>query len=291
MIKPVLLTQTVTAAAEDGFRVFLEISTHPIMSHSVEEAILNKGIDDPAITPTMNRGKPAERSILSGIAQLHCVGVSISWKSQKPMSGDWAHDVPTTSWNHQKYVKKVESGPLNPANTHDSDEHTLLGQRIPILGESLTVYTTKLDESTRPFSGKHPLHGTEIVPAAVLINTFYHGTGKRSLYDVVLRVPVALSAPRDVKVTTQQCQLKLTSRLVQGEDEDSDDESWLMHTTGRYTDGEVPPAGDAELAVDIAVVKARIGSQLKDTFSIDYLSDVGVQPWGFLGLSQSISER
>lgn len=78
MIKPVLLTQTVTTAVEDGFRVFLEVSTHPIVSHSVEETILNKGIDDPAIIPTMNRGKPAERSILSGITQLHCVGVSIS---------------------------------------------------------------------------------------------------------------------------------------------------------------------------------------------------------------------
>lgn len=281
MVKPVLLTQTISAAAEDGYRVFLEVSTHPIVSNSVEETLLGEGVEYPAIIPTMSRGNPAERSILSGIAQLHCVGVCISWQSQKPMSGEWAHDVPTTSWLHQRYVKKVESGPLNPANIHDSGKHTLLGRRIPILGESLTVYTTKLDESTRPFPGKHPLHGTEIVPAAVLINTFYHGTGKKSLHDIVLRVPVALSAPRDVQVTTQQGQVKLTSRLIQGEDQATDDDSCLTHTTGRYADEEVPSANDVELAIDIAAVKARIGSQLKDNFSIDYLSGVGVSAMGF----------
>lgn len=279
MVRPVLLTHTVEAAVDDGYRVFLEVSSHPIVSHSVEETILNKDIDDSAIVPLLNRGKPTGHDIVSSIAQLHCVGVSVSWDSQPQMAGDWAHEVPTTTWSHQRYVKRVESGPLNPENAHDCDKHDLLGQRIPILGENLTVFVTKLDESTRPFPGKHPLHGTEIVPAAVLVNTFYHGTGKRSLHNIVLRVPVALSAPRDVQVTVQQGQVKLTSRLVQSEEQAADD-SWLTHTTARYAED---TSSDEERGsvVDVAAVKARIGSQLKDDFSMNYLSDVGVSAMGF----------
>ncbi|KAL8792097.1 MAG: hypothetical protein Q9195_005272 [Heterodermia aff. obscurata] len=282
MINPVLLTQAVTALASDNFKVFLEVSTHPIVSHSVEEILLNVGSEDPAVLTTMNRGQSAEFSILLGIASLHCAGVPISWKSQVAMSGDWAHHVPLTHWVRQRHVKRVSSEPLNNSNGHDSDAHTLLGQRISIPGVNLTVYTTRLSEGTRPFPGQHPLHGTEIVPAAVLINTFYHGTGKRDLHDIVLRVPVALSAPRDIQLTRQQGQVKLSSRLVQeGEevDEAVEDQSWVTHTTGRYDDKARLSANDDTM--DIAAVKARIGARLKDSFSIDYLAGVGVSAMGF----------
>ncbi|KAI4126609.1 MAG: hypothetical protein LQ338_003659 [Usnochroma carphineum] len=279
MVKPVLLTQTVNAAIEDGFRVFMEVSSHPVVSHSIEETIINSGIEDYAVIPTMGRGKPAEKSILRSIAQLHCIGVPVSWKTQMP--GDWNRNVPGTTWDHRRYVRKVEAGPLNSANTHDVDRHNLLGQRIPILGEGLTVYTTKLDQNTKPFPGNHPLHGTEIVPAAVLINTFYHGTGQCKLSDIVLRVPVAISAPRDIQVSAQQGQVKLTSRLIQGEEQTADDLSWVTHTTGRFTDEEISWIDEMEIATDIVAIKAGIGSQLKDTFSVDYLASVGVSAMGF----------
>lgn len=286
MIKPVLLTQAVTAAASDNFKIFLEVSTHPIVSHSIEESLLNAGLEDPTIIHTMNRGKAAALSILLSIASLHCAGVPISWKSQIPMCGDWAQTVPPTPWIHQRHVKQVSSGPLSPNSVHDSEKHTLLGQRISVHGENLTVYTTKLSESTRPFPGQHPLHGTEIVPAAVLINTFYHGTGKRNLHDIVLRVPVALSAPRDVQLTIKQGQASLTSRLAQEGreegDEAAEDQSWVTHTTGRYDDKERLSGDDGgDAVVNVAEVKARIGAQLKDTFSIDYLAGVGVSAMGF----------
>ncbi len=282
MVKPVLLTQAVNAAASDDFKIFLEVSTHPIVSHSIEETLINAGHDDPAILPTMQRGKPAELSILRSIASLHCVGVPVSWKSQLPMCGDWAQNVPRTSWNHQRHVKEVSSEPLNASTGHDSDAHNLLGQRISIHGGNMTVYTTKLSEATRPFPGQHPLHGTEIVPAAVLVNTFYHGTGKRNLHDIVLRVPVALSAPRDVQLTTQQGQVRLTSRLIQEESKEgeksAEDQSSVTHTTGRYGDDE---GLSEDEVVDVAAAKARIGDKLKDTFSIDYLAGVGVSAMGF----------
>ena len=286
MINPVLLTQAVTAAASDNFKVFLEVSTHPIISHSVEETLLNAGFEDPAVLTTMNRGQSAEHSILLSIASLHCAGVPISWKSQAAMRSKWAHNVPSTKWVRQRHVKQVSNEPLNSSTVHDSDAHTLLGQRISVPGVNLTVYTTRLSESTRPFPGQHPLHGTEIVPAAVLINTFYHGTGKRDLHDIVLRVPVALSAPRDVQLTRQQGHVKLTSRLVQEKgkevEEAAEDQSWVTHTTGLYDDKARPSANDEAIAaVDINAVQTRIGARLKDTFSTDYLAEVGVSAMGF----------
>ena len=284
MIKPVRLTQAITAAVADGFRIFLEVSTHPIISHSIEETLLSTTPEDFAIFPTMKRGEPADLSILLSIASLHCVGVPVSWKNQVPMCGDWARNVPVTTWTHQRHVKQVASGPSNPDRMHDADKHTLLGQHISVHGEDMTIYTTKLSESTRPFPGRHPLHGTEIVPAAVLINTFYHGTGKRDLHDIVLRTPVALSALRDVQVTKTHGQVRITSRLASHGHEEGNEEvesqSWVTHTTGRHGDEEIV-SEDGGSEVDVSAIKARIRVQLKDTFSIDYLAEVGVSAMGF----------
>ena len=294
MINPVLLTQAVTAAASDNYKVFLEVSTHPIVSHSVEETLLEAGFEDPVVLATMNRGKPAEPSILLSIASLHCAGIPISWKSQVTMCGDWALNVPSTHWIRQRHVKQVSSEPSNISSGHDIDAHTLLGQRLSIPSLGLTIYTTRLSESTRPFPGQHPLHGTEIIPAAVLINTFYHGAGKRDLHDIVLRVPVALSAPRDVQLIKQQGQVRLTSRLVQERGKEvegaAEDQSWVTHTTGHYDRAGLPANNEVNAIVDIAAVKARIGARLKDTFSIDYLAGVGVSAMGFpVSISSSTS--
>ena len=284
MIKPVRLTQAITAAVADGFRIFLEVSTHPIIAHSIEETLLCTSPEDFAIFPTMKRGEPADLSILLSVASLHCVGVPVSWKNQETMCGDWARNVPVTTWTHQRHVKQVASGPSNPGRMHDADKHTLLGQRISVHSEDMTIYTTKLSESTRPFPGRHPLHGTEIVPAAVLINTFYHGTGKRDLYDIVLRTPVALSALRDVQLTKTHGQVRVTSRLaLDTEDEGNEaveSQSWVTHTTGRYGNEEIL-SEDGSLKVDVSAIKARIKVQLKNTFSIDYLAEVGVSAMGF----------
>lgn len=278
MVNRVRLTSAVEAAVEDGYRIFLEVSSHPLVSHSINETLMEGGSEDFAVIPTLLRQKPAEKHILSSIAQLHCRGAEVDWKAQMP--GPWADGLPTTTWMHKPVWRKIETAPLNIGLTHDVDKHTLLGQRIGIAGTNTVVYTTRLDNDTKPFPGSHPLHGTEIVPAAGLINTFMKGTGGRMLQNVVLRVPVAINAPRSVQVVVQQDQVKIMSRLIHDDEQQTsdDDASWVTHTTA-YWAREV--LGADEDRIDIAAVKQRLGARIRDDFSIDYLDRVGVSAMGF----------
>lgn len=273
MINPVRLTSAVKAAIEDGYRLFLEVSSHPLVSHSVNETLMDIGIEDYAVVPTLLRQKPSEKSILHGIAQLHCKGARINWLAGMP--GSWASDLPTTSWLHKPSWRKIDTAPLNPDIVHDVNKHTLLGQRIVVAGSSTVVYTTKLDNDNKPFPGSHPLHGTEIVPAAGLVNTFLKATGGNVLHNVVLRVPVAINAPRSIQTIVQQEQVKIMSRLIQNEQ--NDESSWLTHTTTQWSSEQLSSDGH----IDIAAVKMRIGTRLSDNFSIDYLDKVGVSAMGF----------
>lgn len=278
MIKPVLLTSAVEAAAEDGLGLFVEVSSHPIVSQSISETLMDKGIEDFGVFHTMKRQKPAKKIIQFCIAQLYCRGADIQWKKQT--GRNWAQGVPGTHWSHKPFWKHVESGPLGASATHDMEKHNLLGQGISVAGADTFLYTTQLDYSTKPFPGDHPLHGTQIVPAAVLVNTFLNATGAKSLSDIVLRVPVALSAQRDVQVIIQQDQIKVASTLTQKEGEKPDNASWTTHTTGLWSSEASPVAGDRQ-KLNIAAIKTRIGSKLANDFSIEYLDKVGVSAMGF----------
>jgi 6-methylsalicylic acid synthase len=198
MINPVYLTSAINAAVHDGRRIFVEISSHPIVSHSISETCKDQDLENFHVIPTMLRGKPANKCLLSAVGKLYCTGASVDLRMLT--GSDWDPEVPGTVWAHKPIWRKVDPGSLKAATRHSVEKHTLLGERLSIAGKDLVIYNTKLDASTRPFPGNHPLHGTEIVPAAVLINTFLHATQATSLSNVVLKVPVALGAPRQVQI-------------------------------------------------------------------------------------------
>ncbi|KAF3904990.1 hypothetical protein AA313_de0201776 [Arthrobotrys entomopaga] len=275
MIKPVLLTSAVRAALDDGFRTFLEVSSHPIIAHSINETIIECDIDATVI-PTLRRDKPTRKSVLLAIGKLHCHGAYIDLPLLFP--GGWSRDVPTTIWKHSPFWRKVETGPLSVSVTHDVRKHVLLGARHQVVGSKTTMWSTVLDESRRPFPGSHPLHGTEIVPAAVLLNTFLQtGFEYNTLKDVILRVPVAMSAPRDVQIVKEQERVRIMSRLQSGgSDKDEGESSWLTHTTGNLA-----VESWTDCRTDITAIKLKLKTQLKASFSTEYLASVGVPDMGF----------
>jgi 6-methylsalicylic acid synthase len=283
MLRPVLLTNAIKAVAKDGYRIFLEVSTHPVITHSVNETMMDMEMEDFAVIPTLLRNKPTRKALLRSLIMMWSKGATINWKLLFDGVG-WADEVPKTEWKHQSFWKTIGTGSTDSAKmVHDVTSHTLLGQRTPIAGENITVFVSKLDNDTKPFPGNHPLHGTEIIPAAVLFNTFFHATRSKSLTNVNLRVPVAISALRDIQVLVQGDEVRLMSRLIQESDEKEGDNfaSWLTHTTAvtvTESGGDVPAYG---ADIDILAIKARIGTELKTNFSINYLASVGVPAMGF----------
>ena len=279
LIKPVLLNTTIEAAAQDGYRVFLEVSSHPVVCHSISETLSSAKIDDCLVIPTLLRNKDNRKSLLLAFGKLHCVGDSADYRRILP--GKWLHDVPGTAWSHQSMWRQV----TNPANaramTHDVHAHVLLGARAPIQGTNTILWQTRLTATTKPFPGKHPLHNVEIVPAAVLLSTFLSAIPGQSLRNVSLRVPVVVDPPREVQVILQDSSLRIASRLINDQDDGTvDTASWLVNTTTQ-----VSTEGDSDVSASsysISSIKKRLLHQrLDDSFSIKYLAEVGVSDMGF----------
>jgi 6-methylsalicylic acid synthase len=274
MVSPVWLTSAVKAAAEDGHRIFLEVSTHPIVSQSVEEILEHTGLSDVVTIPTMRKDQPADRSILYAIAQLHIKGVKIDYPAF--LGRQWSTEVPRFQWSQKPFWKEVSSGSTCANLSHDVDMHTMLGHRTVIAGADTTVFTTSIEESTKPFPLPHQLHGTDIIPAAVYVNTFYQATGATTISDMELKIPLAVTNDsRNVQVLVQGDNVKVSSRLSS-----SDDRSWVTHSHARWN---AEPITQDFPDLDINQTKKRIATTLSNNFSVDHLRAVGVSgiafPW------------
>jgi 6-methylsalicylic acid synthase len=271
MVGPVLLTNAVRAATEDSYRIFLEISTYPVVSQSIEEALDHAGLSNAVTIPTMRKDQSAGRSILHAIAQLHIKGVNIDFSTL--LGREWSTEVPRFQWSRKPFWKEVSSG-LAANQLHDVDMHTMIGHRTAIAGTEATIFTTIIEESTKPFPQPHQLHGTNIMPAGVYVNTFYQATGATTLYDMEFQIPLAVTDdPRNVQVLFQGDKIKVASRLSS-----SDDRSWITHYHARWS---VEPIITTDSLVDINNIKTRIGTTLSTTFSVEYLMKVGVSGMAF----------
>ncbi|KAI9719366.1 MAG: Type I Iterative PKS [Chrysothrix sp. TS-e1954] len=273
-VNPVWLTSTVNAAADDGYRTFLEVSSHPIVLHSVHETLLEKGLEDFATVSTMEKNKPAEKRLLCAIAQLFVKGASVDFAAF--LGRQWCSQVPSFRWSHKPFWKAISSGPTNIEKVHDVDTHTVLGQRTVIAGTKTTLYTTELVDSNKPFPRPHQVYGTNIIPAAVYVNTFHHATGGTMLSSMALKVPLAITEDsRNVQVIVQGDKVKVVSRLSS-----SDDSSWVTHSTAFWSAKQaIQDASD----FSVSAIQKRIGRTLPNTFAVDYLAKVGVTgiafPW------------
>ncbi|WP_264014421.1 type I polyketide synthase [[Mycobacterium] manitobense] len=277
----VRFAEAVTAAAQDGHRLFLEVSAHPVVAHSIVETLLHLGIDEHAVVPVLRRQTAEVRAVATAVAALHCHGAQVS----HGIGADtpWAGDLPGTQWRHRHFWR-VPTPPPGGRGVHDPATHTLLGGRTDVAGAvATTMWQTRLDVDSRPYPGDHPVQGTEIVPAAVLLNTFLAaassgGHAGAGLADVRLRTPVAPGRARDLQVVLQDRALTLSTRLVDGDGgDDARDGGWLTHTSAVLADETRSPQPD----LDLDAARNRCAELLPRRHVIDTLATLGVAAMGF----------
>lgn len=281
----VRFTEAVSAALDDGHRLFLEVSAHPVVAHSIVETLTEREIEDHAVVPLLRRDRPEVRSVATAVAQLYCHGAPVD--AGLPATAPWDADVPVTQWQHRRFWRTPTAPPGGRA-VHDVDSHTLLGGRTEVTGAvAAHMWQTRVDLDTRPYPGDHPVKGTEIVPAAVIVNTFLgaaaglsarRGRAGTDLIDVRLRTPVAPGRARDVQVVLQDRGLTLATRLV--DDEDAEDGGWLTHSSAVVAadDDIEDPVGDV---LDESAVRDRCPDALPSAHVVDTLATLGVAAMGF----------
>ncbi len=255
---PVRFHQAVQAAVADGHRLFLEISAHPVVSHSITETVAAAGAT--LVTPSLRRNRPERATLLTSLAALHCHNVPVDWTALQPNGS--RVDLPTTAWQHTRHWVEARG------RAEESPVDTLLGTEVAVQGSRVRVWQTTLDLRTRPYPRRHPVLGTEIIPAAVLVNTFLTAGRTDALTDLKLRQPVVVPEQdtRELQVVRDESGLRLVSRAL-----GAPDTAWATHTTATV--------GGAEAVVPVEVVDAA--EALDPGYVISRLAELGVADMGY----------
>lgn len=273
---PVRLADAVTAAVEDGHRLFLEVSAHPVVSHSIGETLESLNATDGFVTGSLRRDRPERATLLGSLGALHCHGCRVGLTAQG--TGGTRVELPGVVWQHRDHWRELPADDAWRAQGHDAGMGTLLGSPVDVADAApLRVWRTVLDLDNRPYPGRHPVRGVEIVPATVLLRTLLVAGAAGSLCDVAFLTPLAPAAPREVQVLVRDGAASIVSRPYDADAEPSaTGAAWQTHTTA-LAGG--PPAARPDL--DLGAVRARCTRALPPGAAAERLRTTGITDTGF----------
>ncbi|WP_409426234.1 SDR family NAD(P)-dependent oxidoreductase [Mycobacterium sp. SMC-11] len=155
--KPALVSQAVAVAAADH-DTFIEISPHPLLTHSIIETAEATATDPVTVASTLRRG---DDETLSFHVQLTEIGGQRGGTGVAKAGG--FAELPTTPWQHSRHWLHV------PARAGQApDVHPLLGVHVELLTGGHLWQNDRVTEAM-PWLAEQPVHGQAVASVAALI--------------------------------------------------------------------------------------------------------------------------
>lgn len=154
----------VQAALEDGFRVFGELSPHPLLTRAVEQTA--RGLDMPvAALPAMRREQEMPHGVRTMVGDLFAAGAAVDFAALYP-SGRLV-DAPLPTWTRRKLVLSRENGEQQTRGGCTITVHPLLGTHVRLPEEpERHVWQADLGTGAQPWLADHQIHTVAALPGA-----------------------------------------------------------------------------------------------------------------------------
>ncbi|OBI89867.1 polyketide synthase [Mycobacterium asiaticum] len=149
------------AALEDGHRVFVELSPHPLLTRAIEQTA--RALDMPvAAIPALRRGQPLPHGVTPLHAEIHNAGAATDFAALYP-AGQLV-DAPLPVWANRPLML----APEQPArNTNGMGAHPLLGVHVRLMEEpERHAWQSDVGTTALPWSGDHQINGVAALPGA-----------------------------------------------------------------------------------------------------------------------------
>ncbi|MDT8909784.1 type I polyketide synthase [Amycolatopsis sp. PS_44_ISF1] len=242
----------VTELVEQGHRVFVEVSAHPVLVQPISGIVDDT---EAVVTGTLRRADGGPRRLLASMAELFVRGIALDWSGLVPPSN--RVDLPTYAFDHQHYWIRMGESATDAASLGLAGaDHPLLGAVVPLPQSDGLVFTSRLSLRTHAWLAGHAIGGVVLVPGTVYVDLALRAgdeLGFGVLEELVIEAPLILAERGGVRVQVAVSGPNETgSRAVDvfSLREDATGEEWTRHATGLL--GASSPAGAAVPAVDFA---------------------------------------
>jgi mycoketide-CoA synthase len=194
--------------AADGYRVFVEVSSHPVLTTSIQATLERAGIEDALVTGTLRRDEDEPARFLQSMGELWAGGGPVSAAAlaalipAAPVPGR-PIPLPTYPFQRDRYWL--------PPNTHgrataglagvSATGHPLLDAVVDVPGGVLLAGRLSID--AHPWLADHAIVDTVVIPGAGLVE-FAITAGDRVdcpvLDELVIQAPLRIPATGAVDV-------------------------------------------------------------------------------------------
>lgn len=158
--RPVRFSSAVTAALDDGHRVFLELSPHPLLTRAVEQCARSASLPAAAIA-SMRRAQETPYGLQNCFVEVHAAGGGVDFAALYP--GGELVDAPLPTWTRQHLM--VRTGQSRPA--HTVRIHPLLGVHIRLdEDEERHAWQSDVGTAVLPWLTDHRVRDVAAYPGA-----------------------------------------------------------------------------------------------------------------------------
>ncbi|NUS14011.1 MAG: acyltransferase domain-containing protein, partial [Streptomyces sp.] len=270
----VRFAEATAALAADGFRAFVEVSSHPVLAPSVAEVLDEHTQAPTVVTGTLRRDDGGLDRLLLSAAELYVRGLPVDWTPLLGTPPSRLPALPTYAFQHERYwldpvrpTADVRATGLAPAG------HPLLGAVVEMPDGAVSL-TGRVSLADHPWLADHTVSGTVLLPGAALLDLALRAGDETELggglEELVVEAPLALPAEGgvDLRVTVGVPDEATGRRAVTVHSRPEDGATWTRHvegllapasgTPGPSAPGEWPPAGSE--AVDLDGFHARLAA-------------------------------
>ncbi|MDX3229222.1 SDR family NAD(P)-dependent oxidoreductase [Streptomyces sp. ME19-01-6] len=213
----------VEALAEQGYGPFIEVSSHPVLTMSVQESLEGSAGEAAAtmVSGSLRRDEGGLDRFLASLAQVWARGVEVDWDRAFAGAGASRVDLPTYAFQHRRYWLDAAA------------DQPLLGHAVELADGAGTVLTERLSLRTRPWLADHRVLGQIVVPGTALLEMALRVGA--AVDDLTLHTPLVLPERGEVEVQLAAAApddvgrraLRLHGRVLDGADA-----QWQLHATG-----------------------------------------------------------
>ncbi|MGW0885981.1 SDR family NAD(P)-dependent oxidoreductase, partial [Streptomyces sp. NPDC002671] len=252
----VRFADTVRTLLDDGFRLFVESSAHPVLTMGVEQTA-ETHINTPVTTVgSLRRNEGGLLRFLTSAAEAFVGGASVDWVGL--FEGARRVELPTYAFQRQHYwIERSTSlqGDVTSAGLAPAD-HPLLGAAVTLPASGGVLLTGRLSLRTHPWLADHVVQGTPLLPASVFVELALRAgdaVGCDRVEELTLEAPLTLSERGAVQVCVTvggpdgngACSVEVYARI----EDTVEGRPWTRHASGVLVSGTGSPLQDGELGV------------------------------------------
>ncbi|TDV57889.1 type I polyketide synthase [Actinophytocola oryzae] len=171
--QPVLFEPAVRHAVEAGFRHFVEVSPHTVLTGALTDILADTAVET-CVVGTVHRDDGGIADLSRSLAAAHVGG--LEWDREVVCPGDEV-DLPTYRFERQRYWPE-------PADDTGLASAGLRGARHPFLRASTdlpdgaTLLTGRLSIEDHPWLAGHAVHGVTLLPATGMVELLVHAAAR-----------------------------------------------------------------------------------------------------------------